>query len=868
MRVCLLTPDSERDLPPPGPSDSERDLPPPGPSDSERDLPPPGPSDSERDLPPPGPSDSERDLPPPGPSNSERDLPPPGQASITEFPRGSGLLHVSQDMDIAIQDLEEKAERLRSLLEEEEILVEQYSRVESESRERLEETRNQVGEFLDYIHEELIGLEKVRTAACLNSMSKSSTTRTGESGAEDVDYERLLDELEEDLKVVHTVPIVQVKRVLDRWVASIKKEVENLFASNTLRSVTAEQAKQLERSGQVVFAPAKCVFTLKPPQEAGRRAKRKCRLVICGNYVERGRDGPEDLYAAGTSSDSLRLSLVIAAVRGWLGAVSNVTGAFLLATWPEGKTRYGIFPPKVVRDAGFGEGEAWIVERPIYGLRESPKIWSDFRNRRLRSARVKLGDVVLVLRPTIVEPELWMILCEVTGKLHGLMVLYVDDILYLSDRDVIEAVHRFITEEWPTSPLEWLNEHKPVRYLGVEILREPRVDDHGHRYHVYTIGQSAYVQDLLRSHDMQEVHPTQLPVPREWVEEAEASEEVEEGFTEDTLRKAQRVVGEGLWLSTRTRPDVLYVINHLASLVAKRPDYVLRVGKRLLAYLAGTKDLRLQLGAPQEDDHAVICYTDASYAPFGKRSFGAAVICLHGSPISWKAGRQSFVTLSVMEAELYAATQGCLLLEGVYALVNEVLPETYHRVLAVDNTSAVAMMTGGHGSQRTRHLKIRANYVREAVEQGWLVVKHVEGDQQLADLATKLQPRLRLQQLLRLWGFTGSCITTLLKTLQMRVVMVLAMLASLVCPSRAEENGVSKDPVPVASWDELMMFVIVVSLLAVISWKVVKFVSKKLWRWFKTAKRAKKIQKIGEFASEAARREIDKNVDTDLLTKY
>ncbi|CAE7200213.1 RE1 [Symbiodinium microadriaticum] len=740
--------------------------------------------------------------------------------------------------------------------EEEEILVEQYSRVESESRGHLEDTRSQISEFLDYIHEELIGLEKVRTAACLNTVTKCSSSRTSESGSEDVDYEKLLDELEDDLRVVHTVPVAQVKRVLERWVESIKKEVENLFASKTLRRVTAEEARRLEKSGQVVFAPAKCVFTLKPPQEAGRRAKRKCRLVICGNHVERGQEGQEDLYAAGTSSDSLRMSLVIAATRGWLGAISDVTGAFLLATWPEGKTRYGFFPPKVVRDSGFGEGEAWIIERPIYGLRESPKIWSDFRNKRLRSARVKYGDIILVLRPTIVEPELWMILCEVTGVLYGLMVLYVDDILYLSNREVITAIHEFVTSEWPTSPLEWLEEHKAVRYLGVEILREPRIDSHGNQYHVYTIGQSAYVQDLLRSHDMQEVHPTQLPVPREWVEEAEASEEVEEGFTEETLRRAQRVVGEGLWLSTRTRPDILYVINHLASLVAKRPDYVLRVGKRLLAYLAGTKDLRLQLGAPHDDDHAVTCYTDASYAPFGKRSFGAAVICLHGSPISWKAGRQSFVTLSVMEAELYAATQGCLLLEGVYALANEVLPGRYCRVLAVDNTSAVAMLTGGHGSQRTRHLKIRANYVREAVEQGWLVVRHVEGDQQLADLATKLQPRLRLQQLLRLWNFTGSCISSALMTMQAKVLMILATLASLVCPTRAEDTSRTKDPVPVASWDELLIFVMMIALIAVGVWELIKYVSKMIWKKIKMAKKAKKIQRFGDFATEVARQEI------------
>ena len=36
-------------------------------------------------------------------------------------------------------------------------------------------------------------------------------------------------------------------------------------------------------------------------------------------------------------------------------------------------------------------------------------------------------------------------------------------------------------------------------------------------------------------------------------------------------------------------------------------------------------------------------------------------------------------------------------------------------------------------------------------------VTHVAGQDQLADLATKMQPRLRLHQLLRLWGFMGSC---------------------------------------------------------------------------------------------------------------
>ena len=35
-----------------------------------------------------------------------------------------------------------------------------------------------------------------------------------------------------------------------------------------------------------------------------------------------------------------------------------------------------------------------------------------------------------MLRPTVSEPELWMIIEEVSGVMYGLMVLYVDDIAY------------------------------------------------------------------------------------------------------------------------------------------------------------------------------------------------------------------------------------------------------------------------------------------------------------------------------------------------------------------------------------------------------------------------------------------------------
>ena len=65
------------------------------------------------------------------------------------------------------------------------------------------------------------------------------------------------------------------------------------------------------------------------------------------------------------------------------------------------------------------------------------------------------------------------------------------------------------------------------------------------------------------------------------------------------------------------------------------------------------------------------------------------------------------------------------------------MPGDVTRPLGVDKMSAVAMRNGGHGIQRNRHLKIRANFLREGVEQGRSEVHHTPGEVRLADLATK-----------------------------------------------------------------------------------------------------------------------------------
>ena len=54
------------------------------------------------------------------------------------------------------------------------------------------------------------------------------------------------------------------------------------------------------------------------------------------------------------------------------------------------------------------------------------------------------------------------------------------------------------------------------------------------------------------------------------------------------VRKAQKIAGEILWLTTRTRPDC-YPIQKMTSAATKDPEQEIKFGYRMLRYLKGTE---------------------------------------------------------------------------------------------------------------------------------------------------------------------------------------------------------------------------------------------------------------------------------------
>ena len=230
---------------------------------------------------------------------------------------------------------------------------------------------------------------------------------------------------------------------------------------------------------------------------------------------------------------------------------------------------------------------------------------------------------------------------------------------------------------------------------------------------------------------------------------------------EADVKEAQKRVGELMWLMSRTRPDIQYVVALMASTVTRSPQMVNKIGQRLLDYLNETIGYRIKLNGYEDADGGMLnVFTDSSFAPSGGRSHGASAVFLGNSPLTWRSSRQPLVTLSTAESELIEGIEGTLLAMFTRGVLQELLGHPLVINLHVDNQAAVTLLTASSGSWRTRHLKLRSHWMKERVRTEEVRVLHVPGVEQKADLGTKPFTRARLAELVGLWNIVERSSTS------------------------------------------------------------------------------------------------------------
>ncbi|CAE7302454.1 unnamed protein product, partial [Symbiodinium microadriaticum] len=520
------------------------------------------------------------------------------------------------------------------------------------------------------------------------------------------DIENVLAGLSGPLDVTYTVNPAEVMKCLERWKPAIEKELKSIeVAIERLSPGSEERRKWLNRPG-VQRLPTKFVFTVKPNDRADESEpstwfKRKARLVVCGNMATE--DGAA-VYTETAPAEAVRAGLTIATRYKWMVAVLDVVAAFLKT--PMNRSLADpivvVQPPRLLETMGLAiPMELWGLVRALYGLRQSPALWGEFRDFTLRSSTPPEG---MRLHQGGTATSWWQVVDE-NDQMIALILVYVDDFLLCGSKEVVTRLSKWIREIWETSDPTFLAPGTPIRFLGMELQVDERFPDE------VSIGQQGYIQELLRLHSIPPTAMDKIPISKELVSERDVQKEV----IPSDVHMAQQLTGEILWVAQRSRPDLSYTSSMMASLCLKQPRQVIEIGFKALGYLQRTAKFQLKI---RWEENSLVMFCDAAYAPQNAHSHGGWLVRYGGSPIMWRSGRQSMITLSTAEAELLAIIDGAIAMKGVEALLMDMGMSVEEKQIASDSTAALSISTGS-SSWRTRHLKIKANWIQEQVSYGF-----------------------------------------------------------------------------------------------------------------------------------------------------
>ena len=548
--------------------------------------------------------------------------------------------------------------------------------------------------------------------------------------------------------VTRTVSNKEVWEDIQNWEPSVRAEYEQLVnQKQAVKQMKKSQLRQLaqERQLPIELLPAKMVHTRKANTGAYRS-----RAVVCGNYQD---VGTEDRYAGGADGCQVRALIRTAALRGWCLAGSDIRVAFLNAPKRDTTKITAMEVPTIFKHLGLADAEdVWIIEKALYGLVSSPRDWGIHRDEVLPTLRWHrdIGGVVFEGRFVHSKDEnLWR-LVEVnqeTGAENwaGLMSVYVDDILVAGETKTVKLAMEAIQSKWALSEVEWAAD-KPLRYCGFEVSMGAAGDG-------FYVSQSMYEQELLTRWGIEE--SLQYPAFKVTEEEEHFTGEIDP----NDVRTAQLLTGALLWLSTRTRPDLVFGVSAMSRLTTKNPKKAVEIGYVLLKYLHGNPGgmhypqtipggdwgRRDQLKARRHQKMLEV-FSDISYAAGADhKSIQGLVVYYAGVPIAWQCGVQPFVAHSTAEAELIAYCESLVVGRATEALLASIWQQwDFEKVIYGDNAAAINLAHGvTTASWRTRHLRIRASVLKEALDEtnrnrggGWKLL-HLKGTELVADGCTK-----------------------------------------------------------------------------------------------------------------------------------
>jgi hypothetical protein len=309
-----------------------------------------------------------------------------------------------------------------------------------------------------------------------------------------------------------------------------------------------------------------------------------------------------------THKDSLKLALSIAANENFDIMSADIKSAFLQGKALDRKV-YVIPPVEAKLD-----GKLWLLEKGAYGLIDGSRLF------------------YLELKQVSGDPAMFTF--HQDGKLVGIVCIHVDDLLMMGNTYFHQLVPQNLFKLFKFSKVE----KRKFKYLGCQIEKCQNGD--------ITLNQNEYIENI------QEVH---CPSGRN-----------NYPVKENERKEIRRVVGELLWVSLMTRPDLSFEVNYLSSNISTAKIKDLKCAKRLVEK-AKHEPVTLsftRLGRSEKMRLKVYCDASFNNQEEKIRSTEGRVLLLENEDsdkvnlFSWKTKKISRICRSVKGAETRALENG------------------------------------------------------------------------------------------------------------------------------------------------------------------------------------------------------------------
>ena len=509
----------------------------------------------------------------------------------------------------------------------------------------------------------------------------------------------------------------------DDWLTAIRNELASLIKAHTWRYV--------QRPSTANLVGCRWVFKIKRDKD-GNMHKFKARLVAQGFTQVYGIDYAET-YAPVARYTSIRLIIALAAHYDWELHQMDVKTAYL-----NGELDVPIYmrAPEGLSliDQPCPADRVCLLIKSLYGLKQSGRRWHANINHTLISSGftpLHADRCVYVRRK---------------AACIDIIALYVDDLLIASSKPAeLLAIKRRLTQQYE---MEDLGEATFI--LGIDITR-----DRANR--AISIGQSAYVNTLLKRHGMADCNSTSTPMDSAATSDLMAAADGYESSLTLT-RDYQSVIGGLMFAAVCTRPDITFAVNRLSRYCSNPTEAHHAAAKRILRYLKGTANYRITYTGSSEADPQLVGYCDADWAQdkdSHRKSTSGYVFIMCGGAVSWQSKKQSTIALSSTQAELMAITSSTKeLLWFRHHLGGIGLSGTRPTTLLVDSQCAMDIANNSRISDRSKHIEVQHYFIREHIEANTVQLQHIASSSQVADTLTKPLQRVAFKRCADLLGLS------------------------------------------------------------------------------------------------------------------